>query len=273
VSSLPLRRVALRAIAVLSLVAASPLLAHDFWLEPSSYRPDSGQRVTVRARVGMSFVGDPVPRDEDLLVRFVAVTSEGELPVPGVHGRDPAGIAWARGTGSVQIAYESRPSLAELTPDKLQIYVEQEGLASQLSASAQHALAGRVVHDRFARSVKTMLVIKGGAGQGFDRILGLPLELVPLVDPTTLATGGALPVRLLYQGKPLAGVQVSALSRLDPLHPVLARSDASGLATLVLPRGGEWLLKAVRVTPAPAASGADLDSLWTSLTFRTDDGP
>jgi len=209
-----------------------------------------------------------VPRDEELLVRFVSVGSAGELRVPGVSGMDPAGIAQARGEGTLVIGYESRGSLAELPPDKTALYVQQEGLATQLSPAQQQSLAARVIHDRFARSVKALLVVGTSGDAGFDRVLGLPLELVPLADPSALGGGGALPLRLLYAGKPLPSVQVTALSRTDPLHPVTGITDARGEVTLSLPRGGEWLIKAVRVTAAPAASGADLESVWTSLTFE-----
>ncbi|HZJ71116.1 MAG TPA: DUF4198 domain-containing protein, partial [Planctomycetota bacterium] len=73
------------------LLLARPAAAHDFWIEPSTYRPEPLQRVTLRHRVGAHFLGDPVPRDEDLLVRFATLSRNGELRVPGVHGMDPAG--------------------------------------------------------------------------------------------------------------------------------------------------------------------------------------
>src|SRR6185503_4821655 len=122
--------------AALSILAA-PALAHDFWIEPSTYRPQPLQRFAVRLRVGNDFLGDPVPRDEALLVRFVAAGSDGERPVAGVHGRDPAGIAQAPTGGTFVMAYESRGSVAELTPDKMALYAEQEGVASQLPAGWQ----------------------------------------------------------------------------------------------------------------------------------------
>lgn len=243
---------------------AAPASAHDFWIEPSTYRPEPLQRVTLRHRVGTHFLGDPVPRDEDLLVRFVSLSRNGELRVPGVHGMDPAGIAQAPESGTLVVAYESRGSVAELTPDKMARYVEDEGVASQLPAGWQ---GKPLLRDRFARSVKSLLVVRGGGSAGFDRVAGLPLELVPLADPAALAAGGALPVRLLWQGKPMPDVQVAALSRLDPSKPLVARTDADGRVTFTLPRTGEWLVKAVKILPAAAGDGADFASVWASLTF------
>ena len=85
-------------------------------------------------------------------------------------------------------------------------------------------------------------------------------------NPYTLAGGGELPVRLLYQGKPLAGALVMALQRGRP-DKVTARSDSRGRALLKLDRPGFWLVKAVHMIPAPADAGADWESLWASLTF------
>jgi hypothetical protein len=259
------------AAALVAAALASPpaAFAHDFWIEPSTYRPAPSQRVTLRHRVGNSFLGDPVPRDESLLVLFVAVDRDGSQPVPGVHGVDPAGIAQAPAGGTLVVAYQSGDSVAEMTPDWLARYVEEEQIAAQLPARWESAWRGRpLLRDRFSRAVKTLLVVRGGDSGGFDRVVGLPLELVPLADPARLVPGGALPVRLLWQGKPAAGIQVIALSRVDPSKPIGARTDAAGGVTLVLPRAGEWLLKAVKILPDGGA-GADFASVWTSLTFAT----
>lgn len=256
---------ALLAAAVAAVVAA-PALAHDFWIEPSTYRPEPAQRVTLRLRVGTSFLGDPVPRDPALLVRFVAVGSDGEEPVPGVAGVDPAGIAQAPASGTLVVAYQSRGSLVELTAEKVARYAEEEGIAAQLPSGWQRR---PLLRDRFSRSVKSLLVVRGGGTAGYDRVVGLPLELVPLADPAALGAGGALPVRLLWQGKPSAGIQVMALSRTDPRQPLAARTDAAGRVTLQLPRGGEWLVKAVKILPASGAE-VDFESVWASLTFMTE---
>jgi hypothetical protein len=252
-----------------STLTSRPALAHDFWIEPSTYRPAPGQRVTLRHRVGSSFLGDAVPRDESLLVRFVTAGGDGVQPVPGVHGLDPAGIAQAPAAGTLVVAYESRGSVTEMTPEKLAQYVEEEQIADQLPARWETTWRRRpLVRDRLSRAVKTLLVVRNGDSGGYDRVVGLPLELVPLADPAKLLPGGTLPVTLLWQGKPAPGIHVIALSRVDPRQPIVARTDAAGGARLVLPRGGEWLLKAVKILPA-GGPDADFASVWTSLTFTT----
>jgi len=74
-------------------------------------------------------------------------------------------------------------------------------------------------------------------------------------------------VRLLYEGKPLAGTLIMALQRGRPGAVSAVRSDSRGRATLKLDRPGLWLIKAVHMIPAPADANADWESFWASLTF------
>ena len=80
-------------VALLWILAAPALLAHNFWIETSTFTPAPGQRLSVRLRVGQELQGDPVPRDPALIKRFVAVgPAGGETPVPGVPNTEPAGF-------------------------------------------------------------------------------------------------------------------------------------------------------------------------------------
>ena len=56
------RRLAAGALGFGLVVSAGNALAHDFWIEPSSLAPASGQVVTVRLLVGERFSGELVAR-------------------------------------------------------------------------------------------------------------------------------------------------------------------------------------------------------------------
>ena len=79
----------LLAVAALALGAAPPLLAHDLWIEPTSFSPRPGQVVGVQLRVGMNLAGDPVPRVPALVNQFVAARAAERKPVLGRDGGDP----------------------------------------------------------------------------------------------------------------------------------------------------------------------------------------
>lgn len=252
------------------LIPASASWAHDFWIDPSSFQPQPGQRVTVRLRVGQHFRGDPVPRDLSLMQRFAVIAPGGnETPVPGVPGAEPAGFATMTAPGLSLIAYASGRSPVSLDGAKFETYLAEEGLEAISAWRARKGQSAAPVKEVFSRYAKTFLDVGGKGGAGFDRVLGLALELIPEKDPTGLLPGAELPVRLLYRGKPLAGVLVTALPHDKPDTRVTARTDAAGRARLRLVQPGEWLVKAVHMIPAPADAGADWESFWASLTFET----
>ena len=124
-----------------------------------------------------------------------------------------------------------------------------------------------MVKEIYSRCAKSLLSV-GPSGDGFDRVLGLELELVPEKNPYALKPGESLPVRLLHRGKPLAGALVVAISKASPEDRIAIRSDGGGRAELRLDRPGLWMVKAVHMIPAPAGSAADWESLWASLTFE-----
>ena len=93
--------------AALLLLAAGPLRAHDFWIEPSTFEPAVGEEVSLRLRVGESFAGDPVARNPKRIVRFQAVGPSGSIAVAGNAGDEPAGTLRPADAGTWIVAYRS----------------------------------------------------------------------------------------------------------------------------------------------------------------------
>jgi uncharacterized GH25 family protein len=254
---------------LLALLGAAPAWAHDFWIEPSTFTPAPGARVAVHLRVGQEFKGDPVPRTDARIERFAAVGPAGEAPIPGVDGTDPAGFATLAQPGLYLLVFDSDRAAVELPGPKFEEYLGLEGLERIHDLRArknQTALPGREV---YSRNVKSLLTVGSPAGaKGYDRVLGLDLELIPGKDPTRLANTEKLPLRLLYRGAPLAGAKVVALRKDRPKPAAETRTDKKGYAELPIDGPGIWLIKAVHMIPAPKGANADWESFWASLTFQ-----
>ena len=86
--------------------------------------------------------------------------------------------------------------------------------------------------------------------------------------PASLRPGQDFPVKLLYQGRPMAGTRVVAVNQRSPFDRVTGTTDTGGRVRLRLPMSGTWMVKAVHMVPAPAGSNADWSSYWASLTFE-----
>lgn len=280
------------ALAACLLLAATPVFAHDFWIEPDSFRPRAGSVVAVRLRVGQNFDGEPVPRADHLIERFVLVTDVGEAPIVGPDAGEPAGRMRLESPGPAIIGYRSLTTAIELEAAKFEAYLTDEGLEAVIKTRAQRGDSAKPGKEIYSRCAKSLLAVMPAAGTGagarpaagtppgskkkgrpplFERALGFTLEIVPLADPYRMKPGASLPVRILHEGKPIGGVLVVAMNAEEPARKISVRSDKSGRASLVLARPGVWMVKAVHIRPAPAASGADWESLWASLTFEVPD--
>ena len=263
-------------VCTLGLAFTTRVLAHDFWIEPSSFTPMPEQGVTVRLLVGEHFSGDAVARPPPAsLHRFVLadVRSQASATVPGRVGGDPAGLLRVARPGFYVVAFHGKPNRVELAADKFNAYLKSEGLDFVLALREQRGQANEPGREIYSRCAKSLLSVGASAiaddGVPADRALGLPLELIAERRPDLLRGGELLPVRLLHEGRPLAGALVVAMHRDDPQQTIMQRSDADGRVQLPLHRAGTWLVKAVHMVPAPAGSGADWHSLWASLSFSS----
>ena len=258
-------------VAACLLLLPSLASAHDFWIEPSNFRPASGEIVTAALRVGQKVHGDPLPRIPMLIDRFVLKGTQGEIPLSGIPGADPAGSVRIAEEGDAWIGYQSHPYPVTLEAAKFEEYLRDEGLEGIVTERAKKGQSAAPGRERFYRCAKALLAAPGGkpstkAGV-FEKPLGFTLELVPRKNPEALRAGGELPLALFFRGKPAANVLIVAMNRDEPDRRASARTDANGLVKLRLARVGFWLVKAVHMESAPADSGVDWESWWASITF------
>lgn len=265
-------------------VAAAPCRAHEFWLAPTSYRASAGDSLAVGAFVGSGFRGEARPYAARRVERFVARDAAPvDLARGAAHGA-PTWARWAAGDGEgVLVAYASDFVPIELPAAEFERYLALEGLDA---VSRSRARAGRTEapgRERYRRSSKTWIAgTRAAAARGTSAratiALGLPLEIVPLIEP---GTSGRLSIRVEFEGRPLAralvrawrqdlargSVPVDAATR-DSVGPTTeTRTDDLGHATLRVDAPGEWLVGTVHMIPSRDARAAEWESTWGSLTF------
>lgn len=241
------------------LALASPALAHDTWVETNTNLVRSGDAVYVDLKLGN-------------------------------HGNDHRDFKLA---GKVDL---EGSSLEVLSPDggrydlKSELidtgYAPKEGYWTAKFVPATPGLylvaheRDRVVHyapTRSIKSAKTFFVVSPSLDQvsqdnpGFDRVLGHPLEIVPLTNPVTpMGPGQPLSVQLLYQGEPLAGVPVSFIPRGHQLQEGFdadyeRMTDSQGRASFTPKTGNAYLVVAHH--REPTESGEDYENTKYSATL------
>jgi hypothetical protein len=274
----------MRPLATLLLFALAPAAAaHDFWIQPSTFRPAPGERVALSLFVGEGDEREERPRQDDHFARFVWAAppepeSDEPRPVLGVAGVAPAGYLRIEREGLHAVIYESRGSLIELEAERFESYLREEGLERIVEERARLGESLAPGRERYVRCAKALLCTPGSATAGFDRRFELPVELVPLGDPWSRDAGAPLRLLALRAGRPLPGLRIEAHRLARPAGsagaadaPVAAVSDAEGRLELRLPAGargaGAWLFAGVHMERAPEGSGVDWVSWWPSLTL------
>ena len=116
------------------------------------------------------------------------------------------------------------------------------------------------------------LVNVGKSGKGFRRLAKTSLEIMPLKNPRAVKSGASLPVRVLFQGKPLAGAEVKVTHEgmPDPKKPFLSlgKTDAKGEILVKLDKPGPWLLFASHKTPYEKPDECDDNFYTAGFTLR-----
>ncbi len=240
--------------------------AHDFWIEPESFRPAPGINVPVRLYVGQHFKGESIPYLLELFERYTLLTARGEKSIQATPGDDPAGSIVLTEPGLATIVY--RGTIASVRFDSEQefnAYLNMEGLEHIVQ---RYGSGKPPIREHYSRSAKALLALGPPNPAQTDRRIGLPLELIAEKNPYVPGAARDLPVRLLYQGQPLAGATVIAFSKAAPDRKTRLRTDREGRARFQLDRAGVWLITAVHMRPAPKGSSAHWESIWASLTFE-----
>jgi len=252
---------------LISLALTTPLIAHDMWIEPSTFTPQTAQIVGLRHFVGQDLIGDPLPRNPALINQFIVEDATGRKPVIGRAGADPAGLIRIAAPGLAIVGYRSHPSTVELPADQFNSYLKEEGLIAVAAARSLRNETAAPVRELFSRCAKSLLHSGPAVHTQTDRPLGFTLELTAEQNPYTLRAGDTLPVSLTYEGKPLPGALIVAMNHNDPSAKLALRTGKDGRVRFRLPCSGMWLMKAVHMIPAPDGSNANWESFWASLTF------
>lgn len=248
--------------------------AHDFWLEPDSFTPKENQAVAISLRFGVSLKGETLPYIDDLFTDFSLTTQNGRADITSIQGNDPAAIISAT-DGAQLLGYQSVSQFVELDAAKFNKYVEEEGIEYIRAVRKRRGQSESPAPENFVRCAKALIQTGPADHDVYREKLGYTLELIPQSDPYQLKEGDALEFELLYQDKPIDGLQLQAVPKANPENVQKVRTDKNGRASVTIDRPGIWLIKVVLIKPIAgrphAIEGAQLalwESYWASYVFE-----
>jgi len=230
--------------------------AHMLWLLVNKEAPKVGETVQVEIGWGHKF-----PKDEDIkeerLGAVKAIGPDGEELKLKKISTTQYELAPPK-SGVYILCAQVRPDFLTKTKDGFKLQ-SKKGVAEVVNCF------------RFDMAAKTLLNV-GRQEHGFERRAQSSLEIMPLKNPRTLKKGAVLSVKVMFQGKPLAGVEVKVAHEkpADPVKPLvsLGKTDEKGEIQVTVDRPGRWLLLASHKTPYENPEECDENFYTASLTWR-----
>ena len=258
--------VALTAAALLA--SATLAAAHETWLMPSSMRVAVGRTVELHITSGMKFPANELPIDPTRVVRAEVRTGGNveRLRAPRATRRSLRYVWTPRQPGVAAISVALKPRTLELEPKLIEEYLGEIRADSTVRAQWDSVPAPRRWREMYTKYATSFVRVgKSEQDSKWNSPTGLDFEIVPESDPTALSAGDALRIRVLLHGAPLAGFPVGA-RREGGSADAFVTTNASGQASVPLPKQGRWLLFGthLRRTNEP---GLEWRSDFVTMTF------
>ncbi|MEL7483575.1 MAG: DUF4198 domain-containing protein [Planctomycetota bacterium] len=259
------------ALALVSLLAAQPVLAHEFWLMPMAFRVDAPSLLRVQTLNGERFRGSVLPRHEEHIRRFEVLDPTGTtLDVLGRSGH-PVSMTRVAIPGMHRVVYESVENPLTLEAKEFEKYLFEERLSDIIDTRAELGETDSPGREVYVRCAKSLVVVGAtDSDEPIDTPSRLPLEIV-LQGTRKAEVKNALTAVVLFDETPAPWHRVVAISseRPDARHELY--TDADGMITFVPEIGGAWLLTTITMKRLEDRGDADWKSWWSSVTFEVAD--
>jgi uncharacterized GH25 family protein len=250
-------------LAIISLFTflSATALAHDFWLSES--KAEAGAPLILTLGYGHNFpTGEEIP-EENLDTRFQKISLAG-----------PGGPFEMKRGAETNLLESDKPLVRGAYAaygDTVPLFLTQttEGWVIKAKNEVDEPLASNLS----AKHAKAII----GVGDGEDvtslsKPVGQKLEILPLADPARMKPADALPVRVIFDGRPLAGAEIAALAAGRQVPSFTVVSGEGGEAEVKLDRAGLWLLTVEHSIPYDGdRAKADNELNIATLTFRIGD--
>lgn len=230
-----------------SLFLVAPVSAHDIWLTPG---PGSVQ-------IHYGHPHKPEMPSADKLMSLTAYVPTGAVALTVTVDAGPTPVLKAVHDGDALIAAAYDNGYWVRLPDG-----DYRNASKRMIPEAKKSMWSV----KFAKAVL-------GSTAPWEKVVGQPLEIVPLEAPTSAS--GKIRVRVLFEGRPLIGTNVVATGGANVKtegDQARVTTDTNGVAVVPLRAAGPQVLGVShRVAPSQTPTLADADSYAATFAFTVTD--
>jgi uncharacterized GH25 family protein len=218
-----------------------PAMAHDLWINVDNPYPAVGEKATVKVVFGHNFPYYDILISKESLAEFSYLGPDGQ--------KREITKTWEDKTGE-----RSGALIGEITADQKGSYIVTA--YRKIKGDKQH-----VASEKYAKSI----ISTGEGKSNISSPLGHRIEIIPLKDPKEINPGDSIPVKLLFEGKPLSTYLYATYAGYyseDEPFPLFTKSNEDGVAYMKISQPGTWMLVCNHKVDFSA-----------SLTFKVTEGP
>jgi uncharacterized GH25 family protein len=260
----------------MGLCCTSSVAAHDFWVQPNEYwlRPQAVTPLTLQVGHGPFRQRSPIPLSR--ITRFEAIAPNGT--VTDLRGNlrlggntEDADFQFLNPGAYVLVLETDEHAQSHLPAIRFNDYLTVEGLTPALEQRARTHRMDADGSENYSRRAKSIVQVGPPGTKSPTQVtkpLGLPLEIVPERNPYSEPRLATLPVRVIYEGRPLAGALVKLTNLEHDATPLeMHLTDLAGRATFTMPKNGTWLLNVIWTKSMPRSHDTDFETIFSSLSF------
>lgn len=244
-----------------SIVPVGLSQAHDTWINMQNYRLNQSDPAVLSVTNAHSFLipgKELLPSDQVDKVLFLSPDGK-EIPsIPEGNEKYKSNLPF-KADGSYLAVVKKKVMFSSKTVDGYQRGKNKKDLKDVIECSHSEKYA------------KALFTVGAAGGDVYSKVLGHPMEIVPLQDPAKLKKDDLLMVRVLIQGKParttLFGTY-AGFSNESNTFAYTTSTDKDGIAKIRMLKEGIWLLIARQDFAYPDPTVCDKQSYAASLTFQ-----
>ncbi len=191
--------------------------------------------------------------------------------------------------GTWVVGVSTKPRIFGMSAQDFNDYLTHDGVLDVLEARKQNGTLGDTAIERYSKHVKTVFQVGNERTNDYQTELGYPIEFLLLKNPYDIRPGRSLPIRLVYNQRPLANQLVyvghktsgththdgsthSHEDGTDHHHDELQqfRTDDEGRLNIPISAEGIWYVRTIHLVGNTEA-GLTHESHWATVTFAVNE--
>lgn len=199
--------------------------AHDLWLNIDDHYPEVGEKTNAKVVFGHNYPYYDILLSSEDLTEFCYLSPLGEKTKITKTWEEIKGQSYGKPAGA---------RVGEVS-------LKQEGTYVVASSRKRKGDREHVPSEKYAKSIITV----GKGNENVSKTLGHRIEIVPLKNPSEVKAGDSIPVKILFEGKPLSTYIYATYAGYyseDEPFPVFTKSNEKGVAHVKISEPGIWMV-------------------------------